>query len=98
MLKDRKLRTKKNHVSQFLLKLLLITLYGEQIRKDIKEKFVCESEDWMILSEYDERVKNYWKISHCFCFVKMIDDKGLEDEVKISIPCLFVWVFCIIKW
>ena len=38
------------------------SLYGEQIRKDIEENFGSKWEAWMI-TEYDERVKNYWKIS-----------------------------------
>ena len=66
---------------QLLVKLLLNSLYGEQIRKDIEDKLACKSEAWMI-SEYDERVKAYWKISHGNYIVKMIDDVGLEDEVK----------------
>ena len=57
------------------------SLYGENIRKDIEEKFTCKSEAWMT-TEYDERVKNYWKISGIKDIVKMIDDAGLEDEVK----------------
>ena len=36
---------------------------------------------WM-QTEYDERVKDYWKISGINYIVKMIDDAGLEDEVK----------------
>ena len=35
-----------------------------------------------MLSESDERVKDYWKLSGINYIVKMIDDKGLEDEVK----------------
>ena len=54
---------------------------GEQIRKNIEEKIACISETWMS-SEYDERVKDYWKKSGYSCIVKMIDDAGLEDEVK----------------
>ena len=38
------------------------SLYGEKIRKDTEEKFACKSEAWM-MTEYDERVKDYWKIS-----------------------------------
>ena len=57
------------------------SLYGEQTRIDIEEKFACKTEYWM-MSEYDERVKGYWKISHGNYFVKIIDDAGLEDEVK----------------
>ena len=70
-----------NEVMQLLVKLLMNALYGEQIRKDIEEKFACESEAWM-RTEYDERVKDYWKISGINYIVKMMDDAGLEDEVK----------------
>ena len=70
-----------NDVMQLLVKLLMNSLYGEQIRKDIEEKFACKSELWM-QTEYDERVKDYWKISNNNYIVKMIDDPGLEDEVK----------------
>ena len=70
-----------NDVMQLLVKLLMNSLYGEQIRKDIEEKFVCKSEMWM-QTEYDERVKDYWKISGINYIVKMIGDKGLEDEIK----------------
>ena len=70
-----------NDVMQLLVKLLMNSLYGEQIRKDIEEKFACKSEAWM-MSENDERVKDYWKISGINYIVKMIDDAGLEEEVK----------------
>ena len=33
-----------NDVMQILVKLLINSLYGEQIRKDIEEKFACKSE------------------------------------------------------
>ena len=57
------------------------SLYGENIRKDIEEKVACKSEAWMT-SENDERVNDYWKISGIKYIVEMIDDAGLEDEVK----------------
>ena len=66
---------------QLLVKFLMNSLYGENIRKDIEEKFAGKSEAWM-MSEYDERVKDYWKISGITFIVEMIDDAGLEDEVK----------------
>ena len=66
---------------QILVKLLMNSLNGEQIRKDIEEKFACKSEVWM-LTEYDERVIEYWKISGNIYIFKLIDDAGLEDEVK----------------
>ena len=71
----------KSEVMQFLVKLLLTSFFGEQIRKVIEEKIVCKSENWM-MSEYDERVKNYCKISHSIYMVKIFGDAGLEDEVK----------------
>ena len=70
-----------NDVMQLLVKLWMNSLYGENIRKDIEEKFACKSETWM-QTEYDERVKEYWKISGISYIVKMVDDAGLEDEVK----------------
>ena len=70
-----------NNVMQFLMQLLMNSLYGENIRKDIEEKFASKSEMWM-QTEYDERVEDYWKLSGNNYIVKMIDDAGLEDEVK----------------
>ena len=70
-----------SNVMQLLVKLLMNSLYRENIRKDIEEKFACKSEAWM-MTEYDERVKDYWKISGINYIVKMIDDAGLEDEFK----------------
>ena len=50
------------------------------------------------MSEYDERVKVYWKISGINYIVKMIEDTGLEDEVKkIKHYASSLRRFCIIK-
>ena len=76
-----KYKDENNDVMQLLVKLLMNSLYGENIRKDIEEKFACKSEYWM-QTEYNERVKDYWKISGINYIVKMVDDAGLEDEVK----------------
>ena len=76
-----KYKDERDDVMQLLVKLLMNSLYGENIRKDIEEKFACKSEMWM-QTESDERVKDYWKISGFNYIVKMIDDAGLEDEVK----------------
>ena len=76
----KKYKDENNDVMQLLVKLLMNSLYGENIRKDIEEKFTCKSEMWME-TEYDERVKDYWKIGVNNYIVKMIDDKGLEDEI-----------------
>ena len=63
------------------MKLLKNSLFGENIRIDIEEKFACKSEMWM-QTEHDERVKDYWEISGTNYIGKKIDDVGLEDEVK----------------
>ena len=76
-----KCKDERNDVMQILVNLLMNSLYGENIRKDIEENFACKSEAWM-MSEYDERVKDYWKMSGIHYIVEMIDDAGLEDNVK----------------
>ena len=76
-----KYKDENNDVMQLLVKLLMNSLYGENIRKDIEENLACKSEAWM-MTEYDERVKDYWRISGINYIVKMIDDAGLQDEVK----------------
>ena len=45
-------------VMRLLVKLLMNSLYGENIRKDFEQKFACKSDAWM-MTEYDERVKDY---------------------------------------
>ena len=79
-----KYKVENNDVMQLLVKFLMNSFYGKNIRKDIDEKLACKSEAWM-MSEYDERVnmmKDYWKSSGIIYIIKMIDDAGFEDEVK----------------
>ena len=72
-----------NDFMQFLVKLIVNSLYGEQIRKDIEESYQGKSELWM-LTEYDEQVSDYQKINSGNYNVKLRDDEGLQDEVKKS--------------
>ena len=51
-------KDERNDVMQLLVKLVMNSIYGEQIRKDIADKFACKSEAWM-MTEYDERVKDF---------------------------------------
>ena len=76
-----KYEDEKNEVMQILVNLLVNSVHGEQIRRDIEKIFACKSEYWMF-SENDERIKEYWKLSHSIYIVKMTDDAGMEDEVK----------------
>ena len=66
---------------QLLIKLIMNSLYGDFLRKDILESYQCKSEMWM-MTECDERVLDYQKINHGNYFIKLKDDEGLQDEVK----------------
>ena len=48
-----KYKDENNDVMQLLVKLLLNSLYGENLRKDIEDIFACKSE-YRMMSEYDE--------------------------------------------
>ena len=61
---------------QLLVELIMNSLYGDQIRKDIEESYQCKSEN-RILSVHDERVLDYQKINYRDNIVKMKDDAGL---------------------
>ena len=76
-----KYKEENNEVMQLLVKLIVNSLYGEFLRKDILESYQCKSEMWM-QTEYDERVLDYQKINHGNYIVKMKDDGGLKDEIK----------------
>ena len=64
---------------QELVKLIMNSLYGVQIRKDINESFSCESENWM-KTDFDENVLDYWKLPNGNYIVKMKKDDGLDDD------------------
>ena len=65
----------------FLVNLIMTSSYGGQSRKDIDEKFACITEYWM-LNEFDKRVKDFCKRYQSNFIVKLVNDKGLGDEVK----------------
>ena len=50
-----------NDLMQGLVKLIMNSLYGVQIRKDIDQSYKCKSQHWM-QTEYDEYVVDYWKL------------------------------------
>ena len=73
-----KYKSEKIDVIQLLVKLVMNSLNGEQIRK---ENYQSKSETWM-MTEYDERILDYQKFIYGNYIVKMKDSKGLQDEVK----------------
>ena len=50
-----KYKDEKNDLMQGLVKLIMNSLYGVQITKDINESYSCKSETWM-KTEFDENV------------------------------------------
>ena len=86
-----KYKDKKNDLMQKLVKLIMVSLYGVQIRKDINESYSCKSETWM-KTEFDENVLDYWKLPNGNYIVKMKKDDGLDDDcdIKNTLPAVLV--------
>ena len=84
-----KYKDEKNDLMQGLVKLIMNSLYGVQIRKDINESFSCKSETWM-KTEFDENVLDYWKLPNGIYIVKMKKDDGLDDDcdIKNTLPAV----------
>ena len=76
-----KYKDENNEVFELLVKLIMNSLYGEILRKDILESYQCKSEKWM-MRECDERVLDYQQSKYRNYIVKLKDDEGLEDEMK----------------
>ena len=53
-----KYKDRKNDLMQALVKLIMNSLYGVQIRRDINESYYCKSETWM-KTEFDENILDY---------------------------------------
>ena len=84
-----KYKDEKNDLMQKLVKLIMNSLYGVQIRKDINESYHCKSEIWM-KTEFDENVLEYWKLPNGKYIVKMKTDDGLDDDcdIKNTLPAV----------
>ena len=74
---------------QGLVKLIINSLYGVQIRKDLNESYYCKTENWM-KTEFDENVLDYWKLPNGKYIVKMKKDDGLDDDcdIKNTLPAV----------
>ena len=72
---------------QGLVKLIMNSLYGVQIRKDSDQSYKCKSQHWME-TEYDENVLDYWKLPNGNYIVKLKKYDGLErnNDVKNTLP------------
>ena len=68
---------------QGLVKLIMNSLCGVQIHKDINESYYCKSEQRM-QTENDENVLDYWKLPKRNYIVKIKKDDGLDDDCDIK--------------
>ena len=84
-----KYKDEKNVLMQVLVKLIMNSLYGVQIRKDINESYLCKSETWM-KTEFNENVLDYWTLPNGNYIVKMKRDDGLDDDcdIKNTLPAV----------
>ena len=84
-----KYKDEKIDLLQKLIKLIMNSLYGVQIRRDISESYYCKSETWM-KTEFDENVLEYWKLTNGNYIVKMKKDDGLDEDcdIKITLPAV----------
>ena len=84
-----KYKDEKNDLMQGLVKLIMNSLYGVQIRRDINESYSCKSETW-ITTEFDENVLDYWKLPNGNYIVKMKKDDRLADDcdIKNTLPAV----------
>ena len=82
-----KYKDEHNDLMQRLVKLIMHSLYGVQIRKDIDQSYKCKSQHWME-TEYDENVLDYWKLPNGIYIVKLKKDDGLEgdNDVENTLP------------
>ena len=70
------------------MKLIINSLYGAQITKDINESYCCKSEHRM-QTEYDESILEVWRLPNGNYIVKMKKDDGLDNndcDIKNSLP------------
>ena len=74
---------------QGLVKLIMNSLYGVQIRRVFKESYSCKSETRM-KTEFDENVLDYWRLPNGNYIVKMKKYDGLNDDcdIKNTLPAV----------
>ena len=80
-------KNKFNDLFQGLVELILNSLYGVQIRKDIMTFYKCRSVHWM-RTEYDDNVIDYSKLPNGTYAVNFKKGKGLDgdNDAKNTLP------------
>ena len=62
-----------------MIKLIMNSLYGQTIRRDIEEEYCCKTEHWM-KTEFSDRVKDYWKLANKNYIVKLSLHEGIDKD------------------
>ena len=65
-----------------LVKFLMNSLYGENIRKDVTEIFFLGNPSIGCSTQYDENVLDYWKLPNNEYIVKLQEDQGLDSGTR----------------
>ena len=63
-----------------MVKLIMNSIYGQTIRRDIEDEFYSKTEHWM-KTEYVERVEDYWKLPNGDYIVQIFLDEGVDTPV-----------------
>ena len=83
-----KYKDEKNDLMQGLVKLIMNSLHGDQIRRVIKEFYKYKSQHWM-KTEYDGNALDYWRLPNGTYMVKFEKYDALDDgnnDVKNTLP------------
>ena len=64
---------------QSLVKSVINSVYGVQIRKYVNDSYYCKSEQWM-KTEIDENFLDFWKFPNEIYIVRLKKDDGLDDD------------------
>ena len=75
-----KYKSEGQDILQEMVKLIMNSIYGQTIRRDIEDEFCCKRENWM-KTEYDERVKDYWRLPNGHYIVQLSLDEGVDGEI-----------------
>ena len=76
-----KYKSQGEDILQEMVKLIMNSLYGQTIRRDIEGELSCKTGHWM-KTEFDDRVKDYWKLANGNYIVKLSSEEGIDKEIE----------------
>ena len=79
----KKCKDEHNDLMQGLVKLLMNSLYGVQIRRDIAQSYKCKSQHWKE-TEYDDNVLENWRLANGTYIVNLKKDDGLDGDNDVK--------------